>query len=478
MKLKTEKIKEGVTIKLLKASMYMPLMKHFLLSYLERRIYKSTVEGATTSLRTIQIKKFYFLRALLHCAYRNLEKGYISRKVGKRMINTLIKNVLSKEKYQIKAPKKFYEEYGIWPPGFIVISPTQRCNLNCKGCYASAKAIAPTLPFNITERIVREAHDIFGNRFITISGGEPFMYKENGKTLFDIWEKYSDMFFLVYTNGTLITKEVAFRLAKLGNVTPAISLEGFEEETDKRRGEGTFKKILEAVKNLKKAGVPFGVSITATQENINTLLRDEFYDFIFLKLGASYIWLFQLMPIGKARVIKELMPTAEQRFELLKKWEDLVEKKRYCIADFWNYGFLSDGCIAYGRAGGYFYIDWNGNILPCVFIPYYEDNIIDLYKEGKNLKDALFSQLFKRGRKWQDDYGYAHPKEPKNWLMPCSIRDHFKNFKKNILTRNSLPQDKDAAFAITSKDFEKFLDDFDKKFAKLTDPVWKKEFLN
>jgi MoaA/NifB/PqqE/SkfB family radical SAM enzyme len=38
------------------------------------------------------------------------------------------------------------------------------------------------------------------------------------------------MYFLFFTNGTLITKEVAEKLAQLGNVTPAISVEGFEKE--------------------------------------------------------------------------------------------------------------------------------------------------------------------------------------------------------------------------------------------------------
>ncbi|MEM4702998.1 MAG: radical SAM protein [Candidatus Pacearchaeota archaeon] len=474
---KEREFKESFVVSLLKKAIFTPILQTIFLNSLERRMYKDIVEKNPHCLRKVKLMKFNFARALLTCSVRNFKKGYISKEVANKLVHVFVQGNMVKGAKELRTIDKFRQDFGIWPPGFIVLSPTQRCNLRCVGCYASSKDTAPTLPFNVVERIANEAHDLLGNKFMVISGGEPLMYQSQGKTLFDIWEQHPDMFFMFYTNGTLINEEVAERLARLGNVSPAISLEGFEKETDVRRGKGVFKKILEATNNLRRAGVPFGISLTATRENIGTLLRDDFYDFIFLKLGATYIWLFQLMPIGKARTVKELMLTPEERVELLKKWEYLLEKKRYCIADFWNSGVLADGCIAYARRGGYFYIDWNGNIMPCVFVPYYEDNIIDLYKKGKSITDALFSDLFKNGRKWQEEYGFAHQSDPSNWLMPCSIRDHFKNFKKNILTKRAKPEDKDAALAIKSKEFEKFLDEFDKKLEKLTDPIWRHEYL-
>jgi MoaA/NifB/PqqE/SkfB family radical SAM enzyme len=76
------------------------------------------------------------------------------------------------------------------------------------------------------------------------------------------------------------------------------------------------------------------------------------------------------MPIGRGKDTIELMPTPEQRVQLYRKWEYLLSEKKYCVADFWNSGVLTDGCIAQGRRGGYLHIDWNGNITHCVFIPY------------------------------------------------------------------------------------------------------------
>ena len=289
----------------------------------------------------------------------------------------------------------------------------------------------------------------------------------------NIFEKYNEMFFLIYTNGHFITPAIAKKLADLGNVTVAISVEGMEDLTDERRGKGAFKKVLEAFKNLREAGVPFGISVTTTTKNAELLLKEKFYDFYFNKQGVSYMWQFQLMPVGYGRRAMELTINPQQRLKLYRKWEEYMKEKKYCIADFWNSGVLSDGCLAYGKDGGYLYVNWEGNVMPCVFVPYYVDNVIDLFKKGKTLWDALQSDFFKRGRKWQEEY----KKNKDNWLMPCSIRDHYKNWRENIATKDIKPENKDAEAAIKSKEYRQALEEFDDEVEKTTIPIWKKEYL-
>ena len=228
---------------------------------------------------------------------------------------------------------------------------------------------------------------------------------------------------------------------------------------------------------MRKAGVPFGISVTSTRKNVNALLTDEFYDYYFNKLGVTYMWQFQLMPIGRGKDCIELTVTPSERLLLFRKWEKLVKEDKYCIADFWNSGILSDGCLAYGREGGYLYIDWNGHIMPCVFVPYYVDNILDLYKKGKSLGDALNSDFFKRGRAWQKEYWLDHMKKPCNGLMPCSIRDNYKNFRENILTQNAKPENRDAKEALESKEYREYLEKFDDELKGLTQEIWDEEYL-
>lgn len=455
-------------------------LRKLLAKKIDNYVYKSVVSDDGEDLKLVQLKKYQFFSAMLHCVIRNVDKGYISAEIIKKIIDVLVQNnLICEDQSYYQAIEKFKQEYGEYPPTFIVFSPTQKCNLKCIGCYASSAANTPaTIPFSYVDRIVSEAHDSFGSRFITISGGEPFMYNSEGKTLLDIYQKYDDMLFLTYTNGTLIDENVAAELAKSANITPAISVEGFEKETDGRRGTGTHQKILRAFECLRQAGVPFGISVTATSKNADILLTDEFYDFYFQEQGACYMWQFQLMPIGRAKDELDLMVVPEKRLQLYRKWEKLLSEKKYCLADFWNSGVLTRGCIAYGRSGGYFYIDWNGNVTPCVFIPYYVDNIYELYNNGKTLCDALFSDFMKNGRKWQREYGLDDWKKPKNWLMPCSIRDHYEIFRNSVLPKDAKPEDDKAREALESDEYFEVMKKYDEELKGLTEKIWETEYLN
>jgi MoaA/NifB/PqqE/SkfB family radical SAM enzyme len=421
-----------------------------------------------------RMSRYSFYSSILNIAKMNLDKGYYSKTGTKKLIRSL-----SGGKLVTKAEDKIGDiqieykiKYGEYPPGFIVLAPSQRCNLQCTGCYAgSTNRTVSTLPYSIVDRIIGDVHDVFGRKFVVITGGEPFIYKSDGKTLLDIFEKYNDVFFLVYTNGTLITPSIAQRLSELGNVSPAISVEGYEQETDERRGKGVYNKIMKAMENLRNAGVPFGISVTATSKNYELLLTEEFYDYYFEEMGVSYMWQFQFMPIGRGKETFDLVVSPEKRVELYRVWEKVLTEKKYPVADFWNSGIISNGCIAYGKHNGYIYIDWNGNITPCAFVPYYVDNIYDLYKEGKNLAHATLSVFMKNGRKWQQ----YHEKTRKNHLMPCSIRDHYKNFRENIITDNAKPEDKQAEEALKDHDYFNTMIRYDNELELLTERITKKD---
>ncbi len=456
------------------------VLRDMVVNRLDRYLYNSLTDLGRWQLEQERFDKFYFMSSLVHQVALNLNKGFIKPSVMKKMVKVFLGDNFIPDRHKKITPVKeaYKEKYGDYPPQFLVLSPGKGCNLHCTGCYASSmSAKAEKLDFETSRRIVREAHDIFGSRFMVISGGEPFLYKSDGKRLVDLFEEFNDMFFLVYTNGTLITEQLANKLAELGNVTPAISVEGWEEQTDQRRGKGVYQRIMKAMEHLRNAGVPFGISLTATSQNAEMLLEDEFYEYFFNELGVSYMWQFQLMPIGRAKDTLDLMVTPEQRVKLYRQWAHLLEDKRYPIADFWNSSSLSSGCIAYGRWGGYFYIDWNGNVMPCVFVPYHVDNIKDLYAKGKTIADALQSRLFKNGRKWQKDYGFENPDHRGNILMPCSIRDHYENFKYNILTPDVKGEDEEAEQVLHDPEYEKLMKEFDDELQRLTEGIFYEKYL-
>ncbi len=454
------------------------LGREILLKRLGRRLYKSIVLDVDNEIHLVKMRKYQWVDSLFRRTIINFNKGYISKKVLDRLIYVLIEGAFHADRDAYRRKIREYEKnYGTQPPSFLVISPTQRCNLNCADCYAcSDKKTTPYLSFEVFDKMVKEFWDDAVGRFIVISGGEPLMYKDGDKTLFDIFEKHQDMLFMFYTNGTLIDDKTALRLLEAGNALPAISIEGYESETDRRRGKGVFKRIISATDNLKKYGVPFILSLTATKQNVDILLSDEFYEYCFDEIGATFMWQFQLMPIGRGKSAFENVPDPKSRLELFRKWENLLEKKKYPMADFWNGGMLTNGCIAYGRNGGYFYIDWNGNIMPCVFVPYVIDNVNRLYANNKRLLDVLNAPMMVKGRKWQYETQLKDRKTSDNLLMPCSIRDHYDNFRKNIIVPGTKGADSIADEILLDDEYYRNMLKYDEELHKVTQKVWDKEY--
>ncbi len=448
------------------------ISRNILESKLKKYIKGKTIYDEYEMSKVVKQYEFYALWSMYKSFIRNVDKGNISSYIAKRIIDSFLNPVLLKNATSDETRRKFQEKYDMVPPSFITVSPTKKCNLKCTGCYAASSPTTDiSLNWNLLNKVIEDAYTNIGMRFFVISGGEPLLYKSENKGILDLVEKWNDCYFLMYTNGTLINEDVASRMLSLGNITPAISVEGYEKQTDARRGKGIYQKILKARDNLVSKGIPFGISVTATSENIDVLLDESLYDYYFNEFGITYMWVFQYMPIGRD-FSESLMITPEQRLKLHKMQDRLLIKKEYFIADFWNSAPMTNGCISCGGNGGYIYINWDGNIMPCVFIPYYHDNINTLYDSGKSLTDALFAPLFVKGREWQKKY-IGDKLDPENLLAPCFYRDHYKNFYEIIANNQIKPENEDTQKAITSEDYYKMMIKFDEELETLTSPVWK-----
>ena len=454
-----------------------PRIRHLLLPLIDKKIKRDVLKKAEKSyeIPAELEEQYFFVRDLLMTASERMDKNLLSPDILRTIFNNFVDNILFKS---TKAKDEAYEKQKVEYPRLLLISPTQRCNLRCKGCYAgSDKETAASLDWDTFDRILTEKEELWSSYFTTITGGEPFLWSDNGKTIFDIFAKHKNQYFLVYTNGTLLNKENVRKLAEVGNVAPAISVEGFKKETDARRGEGVHDRILQAFANLREAGNPFGISVTPTRQNAELLVSDEFIDFYFKEQKALFGWSFQYMPIGR-EIDFDTMVTPEQRLYLYKRSKYILKEKGFAHCDFWNNGYLSNGCIAAGRKGGYAYIDGNGNVAPCAFIPYSTANIYDIYKNGGNLETARETKLFKDIRNWQKEYGYMQPRDRvKNRLMPCPMRDHHEEICKILKENNVRPLDPYAEEALKSDRYHEQLIDYDKKVAALLDPVWESDFM-
>jgi len=423
-----------------------------------------------------QRRLLYF--ALLSTVSRLVERRAISVGVVSKVVLLWARALLIPAS-KIQAVVDFRNQNGVDPPWFITISPGQSCNLKCKGCYAASTSGGNKLDWSTLEHIVNEAKTLWGIRLVVFSGGEPLLYSSQGKGVLDIVEQNPDLLFLMFTNGTLVNETTATRLSRLGNLTPAFSIEGMRALTDDCRGEGVFNMIMNGIKLVRKAGVPFGVSVSVTRHNYEEVLSDEFLKLFFNELGAFYAFFFQYLPIGRQPSF-ELMPTPAQRLSFWRRAWEVIEDKRLFLIDFWNHGPLVNGCISAGRAGGYLYIDWNGNVMPCVFTPYAAANINQIYDNDGTLNDIWALPFFQAIRDWQVDYGYgAHALSTKgNWLSPCPFRDHHNLFRSWIEQYRPEPEDDSARQALLDWHYYKYMAEYGAKFRESSQKIWDEEYLS
>ncbi|MCM8800865.1 MAG: putative heme d1 biosynthesis radical SAM protein NirJ2 [Candidatus Omnitrophica bacterium] len=270
---------------------------------------------------------------------------------------------------------------------------TKACNLNCKHCYRDAGKKDPSeLNTKEAKELIKE---ISKSKFkiVVFSGGEPLLRE-------DIYELISfsskcGLRPVLGTNGTLINKDVAKRLKKAGLGCAGISLDSLNPEIhdEFRQKEGTWNKVLEAMKNCKDEGLRFQVHTTVLKINFKEIT--EITDFA-SELGASSHHIFFLVPTGRGREICDSSLSLTEYKMLLKKIlekqkETNIELKPVCAPQFLplskrlgiNMSF-ERGCIC---GISYCCILPNGDIYPCPYLP---------VKIG-NIREDKFSLIWQKG---------------------------------------------------------------------------------
>ena len=276
---------------------------------------------------------------------------------------------------------KLQKKYGCNIPFAILLDPTSACNLKCTGCWAAQYGHKQSLSIETMDDIIKQGKDM-GVHLYAYSGGEPLVRKQD---IIKLCEKHNDCIFTAYTNGTLIDDAFADEMLRVKNFIPAISIEGFEAETDSRRGNGTYKAVTQAMEILKRKKLAFGASCCYTRKNAEVIGSEAFIDDLVDK-GAKFVWFFTYIPIG-ADAVPELIVTAEQREFMYHQINNFRRTKPIFSVDFWIDGEYAGGCVAGGRR--YLHINSAGDMEPCAFVHYSDSNIYH-----NTILEALQAPLF------------------------------------------------------------------------------------
>jgi len=290
----------------------------------------------------------------------------------------------------MRAVQKFEKrlQQGQFFPAFLFLSVTNNCNLSCQGCWCTPSSPPKQLSLDTMDNIVTSCK-LQGSHFFGILGGEPLLHPD----VLELFRRHPDAYFLLFTNGLLLTDSIARELNRLGNVSPLISVEGLGPVSDERRGgRSVYERTLSGVEACRKHKLITGVATSLCQSNVADLATERFLREMIAR-GVHYAWYDLYRPVGP-RPTPELALTAEQVLAVRRFIVDIRARLPIAVVDaYWD---AQGGALCPAVVGMAHHISPSGDIEPCPPLQFARDNVGD----GRNLEqvfaDSEFLSRFRR----------------------------------------------------------------------------------
>ena len=272
-------------------------------------------------------------------------------------------------------------------PPFLYLSIINSCNLRCQGCWVKVDGPQQVIEAATLRRVIADAK-AQGNSFFGILGGEPFMHPQ----LLDILAEHRDCYFQIFTNGQLITGEIARELRRLGNATPLVSIEGTQIVSDQRRGRlNVLNRTLLGLDRCIEQRLLVGVARSVCQSNIGELVTEDWLRAL-IDRGVHYAWYHTYRPVGD-QPTPELALTPEQVLHVRRFVVRMRAKLPIALVDaYWDDRGQALCPMATGISH---HINPWGDIEPCPIIQFATDTIHDTRPLGEVMKSSAFIRDFR-----------------------------------------------------------------------------------
>ncbi|MFI9210177.1 radical SAM protein [Streptomyces sp. NPDC053253] len=220
------------------------------------------------------------------------------------------------------------EVTGIRKIRMLYLQLLYRCNFECDHCFHGkrlqhADAFTAEQAVNLLT-LMREQ---YGTEAVTLLGGEPFVYKDLAQVVRHAKEELGQQV-EICTNGYRIERrltEIAPHLDLL-----RISLEGIGSTNDRIRKAGSYHSALEALALARRLGVPTGVTMTVTSQNIGEVLP---LARTLTRFGVRQLKLHHLRAVGNAADHPELLVTDTTAYSKLREELQTAELSIEVIVD-------------------------------------------------------------------------------------------------------------------------------------------------
>ena len=307
---------------------------------------------------------------------------------------------------------------GARSPAFLFISLTDRCNLNCRGCWVTAANPPREMDPAVLDALITTWKTENRTNFFGLLGGEPLLYPH----LLDVLQRHRDCYFQVLTNGWLLDDAMAGAFRRLGNVTPLISIEGNPEASDARRGaREVLRHSLAALEACRRHRLIFGVASSICKQNLEDLASEAFVRAM-IDQGAHYLWYYIYRPVGPDPA-PELALAAD---EILRLRRFLVDARcRFPIMLIDAYWDAEGNALCPAAEGISHHIGPAGDIEPCPPIQFAAETIGTGRDLNQRFENSTFLHAFRAlaAEKGRGCLLLDAPAELHDWLQRVGARD-------------------------------------------------------
>jgi len=146
----------------------------------------------------------------------------------------------------------------------FAIELTTLCNSSCKHCFARLGISRDaSLPVDLVKEIISDGYEV-GYRHLHLTGGEPLLWQGLFEALdYGFSVGYETIF--MNTNGTLISDEISKRFANYDNFSFSVSLDGHENQHDRQRGKGSYRRAMRGIETALKRGNDLTIFTTVSK---------------------------------------------------------------------------------------------------------------------------------------------------------------------------------------------------------------------
>jgi MoaA/NifB/PqqE/SkfB family radical SAM enzyme len=268
-------------------------------------------------------------------------------------------------------------------PPFLFLSIINSCQLRCQGCWVDVEAPRKMMDLDTLNEIVSDAKR-HGNSYFGILGGEPFLHPN----LLDLLASHPDCYFQIFTNGQLITDDVARELRRLGNASPLVSIEGTAAASDERRGRShVLDRTLGGLESCRRHRLVTGVATSVCQSNLD--LVNEAWLRRLIGMGVHYVWFHTYRVVGP-HPTPELALRPEQVVAVRRFVVEMRSRLPLIIVDaYWD----DEGRALCPMATGVsHHISPYGDVEPCPIIQFATESVGD----GRDFYQRMTSSAFLR----------------------------------------------------------------------------------